>query len=619
MTPAAIGVLTENLSGPTASSRLVHQHHWITPEEVGETQPVSDPASGCSITCDARLDNRSELIRTLGRSGDDTRSSDAWLILESYLRWGTDCLAHLHGAFVFAIWDPALQHLLIGRDAMGERSAMYFVTDRLFLLASEVGPLLAHPAVPCAVNENAVGALIEGLWAYSGESYFQGIFYCAPAHGMLVSRDRIRQWRYWEADPAARLRYHRHGDYVEHFLELFVESVRCRMRTRGAVGVSMSGGLDSLGVGTVAANLLAGVTDGQRHLLSYSYTFHELPSCDERVYFEPVVARWKMDATHVPGDDAWALRDLSRWPVYRDIPAQDPGVWLTTGVLKAARAHDCRVLFTGLGGDELFEGAMFWAAEQIRELRWAATAHEMLRHGADFDWRHSVWYNGVRQAMPSSLRRAYRALRRRPAVLSHPGVHPLLAEHARLADRGEAERSSPRWASATTWRRYQGLVDYTSAEGLALLRQLGLAYGVEYAHPFYDRRLAEFALSIPADMLGVPHRTKRLLRDAMQCYAPDTAWERHGKTSLVPLLERGLLDRERDAVASLMARPQIVEREYIRREWLDEQLGARHRWASDGYLLWVCICLEIWLNHNWPQQATAGEHASPAATTIFQR
>ena len=45
---------------------LAHQHFWITPEEQNEQQPRVDPECGCVLTCAARLDNRPELIHTLG-------------------------------------------------------------------------------------------------------------------------------------------------------------------------------------------------------------------------------------------------------------------------------------------------------------------------------------------------------------------------------------------------------------------------------------------------------------------------------------------------------------------------------------------------------------------------
>ena len=85
-----------------------HRHFWVTPEEVGERHPLVSEQGGCVIVSNARLDNRDELVRTLGAN---VGSSDAQLILEAYMRWGEDCPGHLLGDFAFILWDPAKQQL----------------------------------------------------------------------------------------------------------------------------------------------------------------------------------------------------------------------------------------------------------------------------------------------------------------------------------------------------------------------------------------------------------------------------------------------------------------------------------------------------------------------------
>jgi len=99
--------------------------------------------------------------------------------------------------------------------------------------------------------------------------------------------------------------------------------------------------------------------------------------------------------------------------------------------------------------------------------------------------------------------------------------------------------------------------------------------------------------------LGMPGRRKRLLRQAMSGLLPETALQRTGKTALVPLLERGCLDRERATIAALFSDPQIVQRGYVRPDWLANEQAAGHEWSTNGYLLWLCISLEMWLQRYW--------------------
>ena len=99
---------------------------------------------------------------------------------------------------------------------------------------------------------------------------------------------------------------------------------------------------------------------GNRRLKSFSYTFEELTTCDnEREYILPVIERSELNATFIPGDDKWALRDLYALAgAKHDDPAQDVGAWLTTAILEKQHAQGCKVLMTGLGGDELFHGGV---------------------------------------------------------------------------------------------------------------------------------------------------------------------------------------------------------------------------------------------------------------------
>src|SRR5688500_4349425 len=60
-----------------------HQHNWITPEEQGERQPISDDRSTAAFV--GRIDNRDELIAALGLDRlDGAALSDAALVLRCF-------------------------------------------------------------------------------------------------------------------------------------------------------------------------------------------------------------------------------------------------------------------------------------------------------------------------------------------------------------------------------------------------------------------------------------------------------------------------------------------------------------------------------------------------------
>ena len=77
-----------------------------TPELFHENLPHTDFSSSLTITADARIDNRNDLMTKLGlHNREKAGLGDGELILETYKKWGKDCVYQLMGDFAFAIWD----------------------------------------------------------------------------------------------------------------------------------------------------------------------------------------------------------------------------------------------------------------------------------------------------------------------------------------------------------------------------------------------------------------------------------------------------------------------------------------------------------------------------------
>ena len=78
---------------------LGHTLLATTPEALVEVLPLADPASGCTITAEARLDNRDELLAALELGSAARTIGDGELVLRAYLKWGEDCPTRLLGDF----------------------------------------------------------------------------------------------------------------------------------------------------------------------------------------------------------------------------------------------------------------------------------------------------------------------------------------------------------------------------------------------------------------------------------------------------------------------------------------------------------------------------------------
>lgn len=574
---------------------LAQQQFW-------QSSPHALLAAGeLTITADVRLDNRADLLAQLPLAAETPAPSDATLVLLAYQKWDVDCPRYLLGDFAFVLWDARRQRLFAARDPLGVRDLCYYIDDERALLASEIQQLLAHPAITARLNEGKVAQYLASLWQDQAETFYQDIFYCPPAHTLSISAAAVECRRYWDVDPHDQLRYRQPEAYTAHFQELFTQAVACRLPPQNGrpIGISLSGGLDSAAVAAVAASQ----TSASLH--SFSYVFDELPECDERAYIEAVVSDCGLQATAISGDDKWPLSDRATWPVLRDFVYADPFVRLPLAVMAAAQQAGCRLLLTGHYGDILFAGGQYWLLDMARQGHWRQLAGIFLRYHTDIRCRQDVWEYGLRPLLPRRARQAYRRWRPRSLAAAagtaaqHPALHPRLIQRADLEARRRQTVGEAAFPAPGQWPRYRHLTLSVIPQGIAAARQLYNQHGLEAVDPFLDRRLVEFAMSAPADQLGRPHRSKWALREAMRNDLPVSVRERRHKTRLLALLERGLREREQATVHDILAQPEIVRREFVRAEWLQQALTFGSDWPQNRAFLWLCLSLELWLQRFW--------------------
>ncbi|MFH1618805.1 MAG: asparagine synthase-related protein [bacterium] len=159
------------------------------------------------------------------------------------------------GHCVLAFADMGRGRLSLFRDFSGcER--LYFTRVRgLLLFSSSVRPLLAHPAVPRAVEPDTILEFaLLGVTLFGDATPFAGIREVLPGHRLDVSREGLSHHWYWgqsfepvEGDPKT-LGYR--------LWEGLLESVSSALGTDRKAAISLSGGIDSASVAAALAEVL---------------------------------------------------------------------------------------------------------------------------------------------------------------------------------------------------------------------------------------------------------------------------------------------------------------------------------------------------------------------------
>ena len=565
------------------SGAVGHQHFWTTPEEVDERQPLSDTAGRYVVVFDGRLDNRAELLSAL--ACQNVNISDSTLILLAYTQWGEACFARMLGPLAIVLVDTVQRRVVCMRDALGDRTLFYYVNSRILLVASEEQALLAHPLLSLRLNESRLAAFFALDVPGDGSTFFADVSELLPAHVMVVDENTVQIRRYWEPEPRAAIRYRSDADYGEHFHALLMQSVTCRLRGPSPPVMMMSGGLDSTSVAALAAQRLS---KGNAHnaLRAFSYVFDELPSCDERPFIAMMYAQHAIDGIHIPGDDAWPLREVTTWPNNPNTPDNNPYRWLKERVYVAAQRSGSRVVLTGIFGDELYSGSEYWLRDLFREARFAQAWQESLWH----IHAYGLW-NGLRTPMVHCLpgiQRFHRLLRMRH--------RSWLTSYARSRMRIDEEWSLRVYAASRPSQFDTLLGPYSATDATGEIFHASRC-GVELRHPYRDRRLIEFMLAIPASQLYRKGSYKHILRTAMRNILPQQIYSRQQPTSLTPLYRRGLVEKEHAVVKELLYGTDRLWPRYVRADWLTQAKPGQHRTEAEELVLWLCVSCELWRQH----------------------
>jgi asparagine synthase (glutamine-hydrolysing) len=590
---------------------LAHLALNITPESAREHQPLLSERGDLVLVADARIDNREELVRTLWGGGHvpNEPPTDAELILEAYRRWGEGCPAYLIGDFAFAVWDARRGRLFAARDAMAMRALYYRVEPRRVLFGTEVKQILAAPGVPARLFEPAVGAYLAGPFGHMEWSFYEGISQLAPAHALVVDASGQRTWRYWDIDPDFRIEYSTEEEYVEHFLEVFLEAVRCRLRSTKPVGLFLSGGMDSGSIASAAGWLLRGeelVEEGA--FRAYCWAFDELPQSDERHISSGIVSHYGFPVTDVSADEAWPLKD---YPAHG--PDQDePWIWpyqaLHERTLMAASSEGMGLMLSGSRGDEMVGDWIFDLPGLLRAGQ-LSTLWDQLRA-----YQH---YNGealgqattrrllkplLLESWPWGAERALglrRRLRRSEEPPYPPWVRPEFAERIGLAEIVEQSEPPSPTTDQARQMRYGRIFILSSSRLMSADERTRARYGLGFADPWSDRRLAQFVLGVPQWRIQRVGESKRIARLAMRGLMPEQVRHRAGKTIPVSLFDRGFKERARDTVSALITGARAGERGYLDEAAFRNYYESFLRDGPQPYDFWWVLTLEMWLRRYW--------------------
>ncbi len=570
---------------------LAQLAHFLTPRSAQGSYPHSEPipesAHALHLVANARIDNRDELLAVLQPQGllrsDDP--ADEELILGAYRHWGDHCGSRLIGDFAFAVWDSQRRRLFAARDPMGMRALYVRSEPGRLIFASEAQQIVRLPEVPRRLFEPAVAGHLAGPFGRTDWSFYEGIEQLSPGHALAADASGVRTWHFWDIDPGNELRYRSEGQYAEHLRQLLWQAVADRLRTTRPVGLSLSGGMDS---GSVAA--AAGALRAHR-LRTYSWSFDELPDCDERHISGLITDAFDLTAIGIPADDAWPLADYPKHGPHADDPLLFVYEALADRTLDQARLDGVGVLLSGERGDEMVGDWIYDMRGLLRSGRLPAFMREIAAHKRAH--RRST-LGTVRVALFPSTTKSRQPHDRLPAW-----VQPEFADRTDLPEIARGSAPTPPDMDPARQARYGRIFMFAGMRRSVALERRRAAHGLEYADPWSDRRIAEFIMAVPPHMVTRLSEPKRLLRRAMRGTMPDAALNQAGKIEPVALFHRGFRERAIHTVRDLLTDSRMAARGFVDSGVLLRAFEAYVEGNPGPHDFWWPLTLEMWLRAHW--------------------
>jgi asparagine synthase (glutamine-hydrolysing) len=530
---------------------------------------------------------------------------DTEVVAWAYHFWGAQSVQRFNGMWAIGVYDRINRSLFLSRDRFGEKPLYYSENAGFFAFSSEVKSLLAISPGLASPNMTAIASFVRtSVGAQHDATWFQGISRLTPGCNLLVSSVGVAISRYWEY-PTGDVSDVSEVDAIREYRELFIDSVKLRLRSDVPFGLTLSSGIDSSSIACVMQAVHGGVkhafTAGFRPS-EYRKSEHSAFSTDQLPIDEAAVAARLcgdigLSANIIDIDYGNLVSQLSTIVWHLEAGNSSPAVIPLMQLMAAAR-REVTVVLEGQGADELLCGyvsAVLWpgVADALR----SGSIGDAVRHIRAFQDDHSVAY-----ALKIALRNLSNRL---------PSIHSAYQRKS-----GTFSVLSPELRSTTALKDWPPFgespaTDKFGSVGALLRRQhtgglvnllhygdaLSMANAVESRMPFLDHRLVEYCWKLPQHLKFRDGIGKWIHREAMKGLVPHYILDAKRKLGFTtPIADKFSGDgRSDEDPLSVLRSVELKRRGIFDAEALGKLIDRhRHQAIDAGNLLFRATLVELW-------------------------
>ncbi|MFN3360183.1 MAG: asparagine synthetase B family protein, partial [Pseudanabaenaceae cyanobacterium] len=487
--------------------------------------------------------------------GETTGEVAISTIAKQWEEGGIDSLIAIRSFFALVIWDCQEELLYLCRDGVGGKTLYYTISGKNVWIAPRLKTLL--PYHKRRINLVALRDYLCCAFVPGTQTMWQDVQELAPGTVLCFPSQTLHI--FWQ--PQSQIRNKEGEDlnfWATELRQLLNQIVQEKLPRQGAVGVFLSGGIDSSAVTALAAQL------HPEKVICYSIHFgKDLP---HELHFSSLVARHY----HLPHvlleisfQDMW--QQLPATMALLDNPIGDPLTVPNLLLAKLAK-QSVDVILNGEGGDPCFGGPKNqpMLLSQI--------------YGSSLIDCYARSFHKCFDDLPQLLRPEIWELVKEAPFFFAPDLNTDLELLQRL---------------------FLINIKYKGANHiLTKVNNLLTAVGLQGRSPLFDPRIVEFSLRLPLGYKVTGAAEKIVLKQAMANLLPQAIIDRPKSGMMVPV-QLGFQKYWQRQACDLLLGKDAPLTEYLQPDIIRSWLAYKgDPWRRYGVKLWLLVSLAIWLQQN---------------------
>jgi asparagine synthase (glutamine-hydrolysing) len=302
------------------------------------------------------------------------------------------------------------------------------------------------------------------------------------------------------------------------------------------------------------------------------------------------------------------LDDLEIILWHQDDPLVPFNHYIHYGIYRSAHEQGVRVVLDGFDGDTIVSHGYERLAELVKKLRWGTLLKEARAVSRQFPNQalplsKVLWDYALRPLAPASLSRFWQRIQGknsppwdRDSVIAEAFARRIGLEERIRKLESNASLSFP----SARMLHLKGLESPLIPYALELADKTAAACSLEPRYPFFDRRLIEFCLALPAEQKLRSGWSRSILRRVMEGILPSEVQWRNNKADLSPNFRRNLLTLGRETVERILTEEEKAVEEFVDMAALNRvcQRSMKSPSNSDSMTLFVAVTLAAWMRQN---------------------